>query len=122
MAKKKRKAAGEQDQGGSSIDFERALADVEDTELVTLLHDMMLDAELRAVALGSLSAYDHPETPSVILRHYGSFSPGEKGIAIETRASRPAYARHLVAAVQDGHIAVEEVPVHIARHLREFND
>src|SRR5262249_36437665 len=68
-------------------------------DLVPVLHTLLADPTLRGPALRGLAAYQHPETPPVILRHYSSFTDQEKSDAVQTLASRPAYALALLEAV-----------------------
>ena len=57
-------------------------------KLVPILHQILQEELLRAEALMSLAAFDHPETPEKILKLYPELSQKEKTIAVATLASR----------------------------------
>ena len=69
-----------------------------------------------------LAVYDDPQTAQVILREYPHFDAAEKHEAIETLASRPAYAIALLDAVENHEIPPADISVFTARQLRQFKD
>ena len=91
-------------------------------KLVTDLQALTADADLRALALRSLAAYDDPATPEVILRHFAEYSPVDREDAIATLAARPAWAMALLEALGRGQIRRRDVSVSIARQLQAFGD
>ena len=54
---------------------------------------------MRDVALKGLAAYDHADTPKLILDLYPSLTSAEKRDALATLAARVPYARALIDAV-----------------------
>src|SRR5262249_22885506 len=61
--------------------------------------------------------YDDPKTPELLLKHYASFSPAVKADAVATLASRPAYARVLLDAIEKGQIPRTDVSAFVARQI-----
>ena len=66
-----------------------ALLGAGDKELVPVLQQVVREPALRDVALRGLAAYDHADTPKVILDVYPSLTLAEKRDALNTLASRP---------------------------------
>ena len=87
----------------------RALVQKRDPELLPILYDLLNDATMRGPALRGLAAYKDDKTPEKILALYKTFTASEKADAVNTLASRPAYARALVAAMEDGRVARTDV-------------
>lgn len=99
-----------------------ALLAAKDPTLVPALQSLLKEPALRSDALKGLAAYDDPRTPGVILGLYGSFSPAEKKDALNTLASRAAFARPLLAALGAGSLSSKDVSADIVRQLRNLND
>src|SRR5207253_2603526 len=57
-------------------------------DLVPILHDLLRDESLRSPAIRGLAAFDHPETPALLLKQYAKWNADEKNDAIQTLASR----------------------------------
>src|SRR5690606_11207777 len=74
----------------------RTLGQRKDPALVPLLHALLDDPEVASAALKSLAIFNDPQTPSLILKRYASFSPETRQDAVSTLASRPAYAMKLL--------------------------
>jgi putative heme-binding domain-containing protein len=64
-----------------------------------------------------LAAYDDPDTPRRILQHYHNLRLEDRPEAVNTLASRPAYAKALLQAVADG-----KLPRGDARQIRSLGD
>lgn len=86
--------------------------------LLTLLDD----EALRADALRSLAAYDVADTSQAILKRYAKLSPAERNDAVNTLASRPAWALDLLHAVGKGTVPRSDVPAFTARQLGNFKN
>jgi len=86
------------------------------------LQALLDDQALRAAALRGLGAYDHEETPERILRLYPALDEAEQQDAIATLAARPAYARRLLDAIQQGVIPRSDVSAFTARQLQDLGD
>jgi putative membrane-bound dehydrogenase-like protein len=91
-------------------------------DLPSLLFDLLTDQRLRGPALRGLAAYGDPATPGRILEHYSGFSDEEKADAVSTLASRPAYAKALLAAIEQGAIDRNDLSPFTARQLAGLND
>jgi putative membrane-bound dehydrogenase-like protein len=100
----------------------QALLDARDKELAPLLHQLVREKPLRTAAILGLAFYNHPKTPEVILGVFRSLSLEEKRHALNTLASRAAYARALMEAVGARKVPANEVPAEIIRQLRNLND
>jgi putative membrane-bound dehydrogenase-like protein len=103
-----------------------ALLDAGHPKLTPELH-WLLDSELRGtngrrLALRGLAAYDDPATPNEILRRFPNFTAEERTDALNTLASRPSFARALLAAVAAKKFAAQEVSADIVRQLRNLKD
>lgn len=99
-----------------------ALVGIRDAELPAMLQKLIADPSVRAPALRALANYEDPKTPKVILDAYPSFNVPEKKDALNTLASRPAYAADLLAGVGAGTIAPKDVSADIVRQLRNLHD
>jgi putative heme-binding domain-containing protein len=82
-------------------------------KLVALLDD----AALRSDSLRALAAYDDSAAADAIIDRFDKFSDVEKADALQTLASRPAYALALLDAVEAGRIERRDVPTGIAVQL-----
>jgi putative heme-binding domain-containing protein len=100
----------------------RALAQKSDPEMLPILFDLLNDPTMRGPALRGLAAYKDEKTPNKILAMYKTFTLSEKVDAVNTLASRPAYAKALVAALEDGKIARTDVDTFIVRQLHGYKD
>ncbi len=86
--------------------------------LVKLLGDRAMVRE----AIRGLSQFEHIDAPKQILNRAKSFGPAERIEMINTLASRPSYAKALLAAIRDKTIAPSEVSAFHARQIRSFDD
>ena len=78
--------------------------------LVALLDD----AALRGESLRALASYDDAASAEAILSRFAKFTDAEKTDALQTLASRPAYALALLAAVEAKRLDTRDVPSGIA--------
>ncbi|HEX4000719.1 MAG TPA: PVC-type heme-binding CxxCH protein [Pirellulales bacterium] len=99
-----------------------ALVEVRAPNMAGILQKLVDESAMRVHALQGLAAYDDPQTAQVILRIYPRLDAAEKHDAIETLASRPAYAIALLDAVEQHEIPAADISVFTARQLREFKD
>ncbi len=90
--------------------------------LVPLLQRLVRDRATAGVALRGLAAYDHPETPRLILDQYPYLRPEERVEAINTLVARPAYARALLKAVAAGRLPRGELSAYQARQIQSLGD
>jgi putative membrane-bound dehydrogenase-like protein len=87
-----------------------------------VLQDLLADPALRGAAVRGLAGFPDDTTPAAILTHYPTFSPAEKADAVQTLASRPAWANALLNAVEKGTIPRADVSVTAARQILALND
>src|SRR5262249_13809328 len=73
-------------------------------ELGPTLRGLLADATVRGAAVRALAAYPDAETPAAVLKHYSGFTSAEKADAVQTLASRPAFATALLDAIEKGTI------------------
>jgi putative heme-binding domain-containing protein len=91
-------------------------------ELVPLLHELVRQGDLRGPALRGLAAFDHPDTPAVVLESYRQLDGDERQDAIATLAARPACAVALLEAVAKGTVDRRDLTVNTVRQLLRFED
>jgi putative heme-binding domain-containing protein len=93
-----------------------------DAALVPTLQELVNDPLQREAAIKGLAGFDDPRTPSTILAAYGSFDTPSKLAAINTLASRKAYAKELMRAVQSAKIPAKDLTAATVRTLRQHQD
>jgi putative heme-binding domain-containing protein len=91
-------------------------------ELVPLLQGLLDDRALRGPAVRGLAAFADPNTARLILRRYPSFTEAEKADAVQTLASRPAYALALLAAVEEGQVPRRDLSAFTVRQMQGLRD
>ena len=100
----------------------QALMIVRKPDLVPLLRELLLDKPMRAAAVRSLAAFNEPETPQWILKHYPQFTEAEKADAVQTLASRAAWAIKLLEAIDAKQLPRSDVSVFVARQIQGLKD
>jgi putative membrane-bound dehydrogenase-like protein len=100
----------------------RALLVGRSEDLPPLLFRLLADRAVHTEAIRGLALYEHAETPQQLLNHRGLYDPVARGEMINTLASRPAYAKALLAAVRDKVIDAREITAFHARQVRAFDD
>lgn len=93
-----------------------------DAALVPLLQKLTAEAGVRATAIRGLAAFDDAKTPSVLLAGFPQFNAAEQRDALNTLASRAAYARPLVEAVRSGAVPKATLTADLVRQLRSLKD
>jgi putative heme-binding domain-containing protein len=99
-----------------------SLLDTKDAGLPPLLQQLLSDADLRGAAVRGLADYDDPKTPASILAVYDSLDGSEKRDALNTLASRAAFAQPMLAAIAQGTIARNALTAEIIRQLRNLKN
>ena len=99
-----------------------SLVDSKDPGLPPLLQQLLNDADLRGAAVRGLAAYDDPKTPAAILAVYNSLDGSEKRDALNTLASRAAFAEPMLAAIAQGTIPRTALTAEIIRQLRNLKN
>jgi len=99
-----------------------SLLDIKDARLPPLLQQLLNDAYLRGASVRGLAAYDDPKTPAAILAVYNSLDDSEKRDALNTLASRAAFAEPMLAAIARGTIPRNALTAEIIRQLRNLKN
>jgi putative membrane-bound dehydrogenase-like protein len=92
------------------------------SDLLPLLQGLLEDKVLRGAAVRGLAAFSDEKTPGLLIKHYPSFSDAEKSDAVQTLASRPAYALALLDAVEKGTVPRADLSAFTARQLMGLNN
>jgi putative membrane-bound dehydrogenase-like protein len=90
--------------------------------LAPLLQKLTADRPTAALAMRGLAAYDSPDTPRLVLKHYHILRPEERPEAVSALTSRPVYARVLLKAVADGRLPRSDISAFHARQIRSLGD
>lgn len=90
--------------------------------LAGMLLKLLEDPAVRGAALRALAAFDEPAAPEAILRVYPSLDVAERRDAVNTLASRRAYALELVGAVRRNAVPRSDLTAATIRQLREHKD
>src|SRR5206468_7972372 len=98
------------------------LTAAKDPELPQRLPPLLKDKALRGAALRALGTFNDEGTPRAILDVYDALDTAQKRDALNTLASRPPYARALLAAVADGKVSTKDLTADIVRQLRSHKD
>jgi putative membrane-bound dehydrogenase-like protein len=99
-----------------------SLMGAKDPDLAPLLQNLLTDPDMQGSALRGLAAYDDPKTPSAILDVYKSLNDTHKRDALNTLASRVAFAKPLLAAVSSEGVSKKDMTAEIVRQLRSLKD
>ena len=90
--------------------------------LAELLQSLCAEADLRPTALRGLAQFDDPKTASVLLQGLPDWPPDHRRDALNTLASRVAYARPLLDAIVAGKVAKSELGADLVRQLRNLKN
>ena len=107
---------------GSRIQALESLRQIRDSQLPTLLQDLVTDNALGLHAIRGLAAFDSPKTPQTLITAYPKLDPTAKRDIVATLASRPAYAGKLLDAVAEGTIPRTGLSAATVRQLRNLKD
>ncbi len=100
----------------------KALASIKDPGLPAILQQLLNDPAVRGDAIRTLAVYGDDRTPTTILAIYGSLNTTEQRDALNTLASRPAYAVPLMAAVEDSTVSKQALTADLLRQLRSLQN
>lgn len=93
-----------------------------DAGLVPLLQRLTAEPGIRGTAIRGLAGFDDARTPSVLLAGFTALGVTEQRDALNTLASRTAYARPLVEAVAAGKVPKAALTADLVRQLRSLKD
>ncbi len=91
-------------------------------DLPALLLTLAAEPETRAVAIRGLAEYDAPSTAETLLENYASYPASVRQDALQTLASRRAWATTLLDAVEAGKIPRADLTAFTARQLQTLGD
>jgi putative membrane-bound dehydrogenase-like protein len=100
----------------------QALLSRQKPDLIPILQQLLDDPPLRQSAIRGLAAFNDPSTPDLLLKHYADLSAVEKEDAVQTLASRPAYASALLDALEKGQVPRADVSAVVARQVLNLKD
>ncbi len=86
------------------------------------LRKLLADTAVRAAAIRGLANYADDKTPAVLLEMYGKLTGDEKADAVQTLASRAAYASVLLDAVEKGTVPKGDITAFTARQIAGLKD
>lgn len=94
-----------------------ALANVKDEKAVPILFNLLGDRAVADAAIRALASFDHQDTAKQLLNRFEGLKDGNRGLAIDTLASREAYAMALIDAVEAGKVEARELSASQVRQL-----
>ena len=94
-----------------------ALAQARDIDSVPILVNLINDRGVADAAIVALMSFDHPETAKELLSRLNGLRDGNRGLAIDTMASRESYALDLIGAIEDGRVDARELTASQVRQL-----
>lgn len=100
----------------------QSLLSVRDSEAPAILQKLLKTEELRGEALRGLAAYDDPAGAAAILAVYPQLSNAEKRDALNTLASRAAFAKPLLMAVDEKKVSSKDLTAEVVRQLRNLKN
>jgi putative heme-binding domain-containing protein len=99
-----------------------ALAAAHDIETGKILLALLDDVPMRATAIRGLAGYSEAATPGAILDRYAKLNDIERRDAVNTLASRAAWAAPLLDAVEKGQIPHADISAFTVRQLGGLHD
>jgi putative membrane-bound dehydrogenase-like protein len=100
----------------------RALAGIRAEPLLPLAKRLVPDRDVGIAAIRALAAWDDPEVPALLLRHYERFLVESRRAAISTLSSRPSWALALLDAVESGVLPRAHLDASMLRTLDLLGD
>ncbi len=91
-----------------------------DPDLAPSLHQLLNNAALQGPALRGLAGYDDPRTPDAIVAVYPKLPPAQRRDALNTLASRVAFAKGLMNAITQQIVPVKDLTADVVRQLRNL--
>lgn len=88
----------------------------------TDLQKLLAEPAVRAAAIRGLANYADDKTPALLLEMYGKLNGDEKADAVQTLASRAAYASALLDAVEKGTVPKGDITAFTARQIAGLKD
>ncbi len=99
-----------------------SLARVSIPDLNVLVSGAFTDKSVRLAAIQAAAALSDPQLPEKFLAAWTDLTPQEKSAAIDTLASRPAWASQLLTALGAGKVARQDISQGQARQISLLQD
>lgn len=87
-------------------------------DLVPILQELLRDDALRGPAIRGLAAFDHAETPKLLVKDYARYNAEEKSDAIQTLSARSPFALALLDAIDTKAIPRGDINSYTIRQLQ----
>ena len=100
----------------------RSLIAKKATGVGKLLTELVDDAAVQSEAIRGLAEFDEAATPELLLGLYGKLNNATKQDALQTLASRVAWATKLMEAIEADRVPRKDVTAFTARQLLSLND
>ena len=107
------------------IALARALSEVRSEPAIPSLLDVAINAEdtdLQSVAMTAVSAFDKPQIGERLLKHFENYPDAVRPAFFGAMLSRVSRTGQLMAAIDDGQLAVNDFPADIIDQLRQHSD
>ncbi len=104
------------------LDALDVLVEGRDPDAIGVLIEALADSRLRRPVLRGLAQWSDARVPRAILLGWAGFTAEERADAAATLAARPASARALLSAVEDGSVGRREISAFTVRQLRALGD
>mgnify|MGYP003110718630 CR=1 FL=1 len=98
----------------------RSLLSLRSQDASSLLEPLLDDPDFQIEAIRGYAVVENPTAPSVLLGRYQQMDSDQKRAVIETLATRQRYAQELLAAIQTEKVSRDDIPVHVARALKDI--
>ncbi|MBL9169410.1 MAG: c-type cytochrome [Verrucomicrobiales bacterium] len=98
------------------------LLSVKDPQLTGALKQVLGDTAIRPEAIRAMASFNDPATPAVLLGVYSKLNLGERRDALNTLASRQAFAQPLVEAMRSGQIPPSHLTADLVRQIKNLKD
>jgi len=98
----------------------RSLLTQRNEEASDLLESLLDDPNLSLDAIRGYAVIENATGPANLLSRYGQMNVDQKRATVETLATRKFYAQSLADAVEEKQIERDQIPVHVARSLKEL--
>lgn len=100
----------------------KSLIDARPDDLQKVLQNLITDRVVAGTAARGMAGFDEPRNANLILAQRIRWSPEDQRTSIDTLASRPAYVRILLKAMEEGRVQRSELTAAHARQIRSFGD
>jgi len=100
----------------------RTLIEAKSPDTRKICEKLLTERSLAVDATQGLATFDDPAIAETIVKRWRNFYANEHGAVVAALASRPSFARVLLAHIGEGGIQHGDITPVIARQIRSFND